>query len=389
MISLIDSEHALVDKICLRGFSITAIDDFERLFSEGIIRNNPTSPKHVQVPTIPYPAGTLTPPFTALHIGRNAFFDDLTFSVESGHTLSSIELSVRPPETTRHGCSVIDSEAPGKTHHNLNCQPIETVRHLLDATWINLCLRDGIDIDISNIRIYSIEINKTFALNSAFASYYRPICKLMSSFSGRLRLEQSIHYGHASPERQDVSSFYRQSKGKTGITVKLYDKTAQLKSKGITTAQEYARLEVTLKGYDKIDRRLGSNQLKKLSTATITASFEHFLDENLFSQLEKRTLEKHKIIRKTLQSFYQKGSKTWALTVLLKLYDLEIRGDIPTMLSLGELLSELDEIPFDSRQSKSDARRKLTDACEKISSIFLNRDSDRMNELITKLSAAS
>lgn len=79
-----------------------------------------------------------------------------------------------------------------------------------------------------------LELNKTIETDYSFPEYRRPLVLMVHLFPGQLRLheadyfDQSDHPYQATDNKKVIRTFMSTS-GKRGLTVKIYDKTEQLK----------------------------------------------------------------------------------------------------------------------------------------------------------------
>lgn len=230
-----------------------------------------------------------------------------------------------------------------------------------------------------------IRKGKTFP-EAMTAMYLRAIVLLMHLFSGKLRLTHSTEHAFlASPSRAKETQTFERDSGKRGMKVKIYDKSAQLSAKGISTSENYLRYEVTLKSPSKVRGKLDTNSLWKLSDSILEQCFSDLFTDYWQPQYQKWKKESQKFLQQSLLKRYKAGSHTWSRDIILEIYDDELRTGLPQMLALGALLQELSILPFPRPQDKYNAKKSLSSACRSITSVYQRDDDIRMQELILKL----
>ena len=360
----------LIDKVYLYSIKITGISDFSTLLERGIVETTPSRKRQITLPGVP--------PFTSLRIEKTDYFDLFFCSVsKKGTFYSALELSVRNPA---------DSSAK-VTVCNLNCYSVYEVRLLVTLVQKKLLEMYGISTDMGSVLIKSIELNKTISLeHGSFDTYLRSIALLMHLFSGKLRLTHSTEHAFlASPSRAKETQTFERDSGKRGMKVKIYDKSAQLSAKGISTSESYLRYEVTLKSPSKVRGKLGTNCLWKLNDNILEQCFIDLFIDYWQPQYQKWKKESQAFLQHMLLKRYRAGSHTWSRDIILEIYDDELQTGLPRMLALGALLQELSVLPFPRPQDKYNAKKSLSSACRNITSVYQRDDDIRMQELILKL----
>ena len=369
-IKLFDSEHVLIDKIYLYSIKITGIKDFPALIERGIIETIPSKKRQITLPGVP--------PFTSLRIEKTDFFDLFFCSVsKKGMFFSALELSVRNPVNSSAKVAVC----------NLNCHTVYEVKLRVTLVQKNLLEMYGISTDMGSVLVKSIELNRTIRLeHGSFDTYLRSIALLMHLFSGKLRLTHGTEHAFlASPSRPLQAQTFERDSGKRGMKVKIYDKSAQLSAKGISTSESYLRYEVTLKSPSKLRGKLGTNYLWKLNNNILEQCFSDLFIAYWQPQYQKWKKESQTFLQQTLLKKYRAGSHTWSRDVILEIYNDELQTGLPRMLALDALLQELSILPFPRPQDKYNAKKSLSSVCRSITSVYQRDDDIRMQELILKL----
>lgn len=380
-----NSKDVLIDKICISGLQLISIADVTSLVEEGTITIKENRKRYIPV----YDTATNSmAEISSLEIGATPFFDQFKLSISpDGYSYCQMELSI-----------------PDDGYHNLNCHTVWECRLQVADALQYLSDEYGIKVQVEQsegIKLRSVEINRTIPLDHPFKEYQRDLELLMHLLPGTLRLSLQEYSGKAQhPDRaidnsRQVSTYEGRS-GKSGISVKIYNKSEQLNSlRGEKRLEhpvvgEYLRFEVTLLDAKKIKDTFGTNRLEALTDQMVQDYFHAFIVKNVATPYESYTEKRHKGIRKILRKNYVPGSRTWIRDTVLQLMDAEIQNHLPLLLDINEVIDLLKNgaVPFKgnyARQKKYLAIQHFLDVCNVSAPSLTHNDSAKYKELLTKL----
>lgn len=360
--------QALMDKVTVYGFRITDINNMIDLIRRNIVTVKQGASYYCQTAD--------NKRFSSIRIEKTEKFDQLAYGIKpDGTEYGFLELSV--------------PDVDGK--HNLYGITAEDYRKQLHEAAIFLESAYGIVINIDGARYKQMEINKTIKLDQMYDAYQRPLTLLMYLLPGTLRLggEHDVYRkdaDHSMLQERRVKTFYKSS-GKRGITIKIYDKTAQLMDEyGIKVEENFLRFEITLNCPDKVKKALGGNFVSEVDDAAIQAYFDAFILKNLIGPYEKYCEKSEAIIRKVLKKNYQPASRTWVRNTLLEISNMEIDKKVPVMLDITELTEMLHLLPFKTKQSRYNAKKNFEAVCRSHATVFCQEDGKKYVEILKKLS---
>lgn len=368
-LELLNSTHALIDKVEINGFEVLNIDDVVDLQRKGIVTT-----KENAVNYIPTQYGER---YSSIKIRDTNLFNSFTYALTNSGCLNA-ELSI----------SVTHDK-----YHNLNCFTAEMYREKLIEIQAFLMLQYGIKVDFSNAKYKSIEINKTIMLDSYFYEYNRVIPVVMFVLPPKLKLKQVNYFVEENRKSRKVSewsnridTYYKRSGKKTGLEVKIYNKTKQLENKyHIKLRHHYLRYEITLISNGKIKRTLGTNEVQLLDDEILNQYFTNFIKENVQkAYLEYCSKCEKELIKILKMQYVPKGTK-WVGDTLSKIQDAESDRKLPLLLDVEQLLPLLSNLPFQNRQSKSRAKKLFIDDCSKNRKGLVKGDDKKCEEMLQKL----
>lgn len=403
MLTLTSPNQPLIDKIRITNVPVTKIDNPSSLLAKGTLRicSGPG-------PRISCDDRLL---FSSIYIVKDPEFDCYKASIcQDGKAHFTLELSVRETDLTQKG---------KPERHNLNCFTVDTLWVQLRRAQRSLQNQYGVHIDISNPTFSYIEINRTFPIRGPFFDYRRPLTYIASLPSAILRLRETDDYDrdHALQHPQDqlrAVQSYRKSSSNRGLEMKIYDKTAHLKSKGFDVDRTYVRVELILKSTTRIQRSaLKSTCLKSLTNEQLVRFFNDFVERQLVNQHSTKQADLRAFLRRTLLESYATERRGWAEQTLMQIHDLEEQNQVPLILSIEALTSLVDVgnerylrrlirarakghrlsgslQPHDItdatlRQVRHRIKSRLTNVCMHYYPIYMQGDQRRMEEIFTQL----
>ena len=359
-------ELILLDKISLYNFAIKAIENMELLQGAEIITVKESQRKYVVLDT--------GESFSTLHIAKTEFFDDFFYGIRKNKVYAYMEISV-----------------PDDGFHNLNCLTVMQYTQRIKDIACFLQENYGIIVDFGNLKYRSMEINKTIVLNDDFQLYCRPISLMMYLLPNYLRLKEAdfsetdMHPKKVSDYRHRIFT-YTKTSGKKGISVKIYDKKSQLaKCYKIITSQNYLRFEITLKASTKIKCIFGDNDFNAITDKLIRQYFMNFIICNIVTPYENYCKKRNNELKKILVQNYEPESKTWTRDTFNIVQEIEIKNNVPFMLDIEELISQIRYLKIDEKQNRYSIKKRFGYLCEKYNSVFIQGDGAKYNEIITKL----
>lgn len=358
---------ARLDKVTIYGFRIAAINKMRDLVRRNIVTIKQGVKLYCRTENDRY--------FSSIRIEATDAFDYFAYGITpDGMEYGILELSV--PD--RFG------------YHNLYGMTTDECRDQLQEA--ALCLEEeyGIVLDFTDAKYKKMEINKTIRLDGAFDMYHRPLALIMYLLPGTLRLggEHDVYRkdaDHTGLQERRVKTYYKSS-GKKGITIKIYDKSEQLKNvHNVKLDGSFLRFEITLNCADKIKKALGSNRVKDIDDAAIQKYLDDFVIQNLASPYEAFKVKEKKLIRRLLKKNYKPASRTWVRNTLLEICSMEIDKKLPVILDIKNLTKMLNILPFQTRQSRYNAKKNFESACREHAPVLCQNDDERYEELLRKL----
>mgnify|MGYP004467095093 FL=1 len=366
---LTNSTSVFLDKISVYHFYVYSISNINDLITSGIVTIRQKQRSYIVLAD-----GSK---ISSVEITQTDYFDHFLFCVSrKGRLYSSMELSV-----------------PDDGFHNLNCLTLTEYRVRIALAKQFLLNEYGISVCFDNLKFRTIELNKTIETDYSFPEYRRSLVLMVHLFPGQLRLheadyfDQSDHPYQATDNKKVIRTFMSTS-GKRGLTVKIYDKTEQLKKRNIMVSGNYLRFEITLNDPEKIKKALGGNDVFKLSDTDLQKYFLSFIHENLEAPYSRYYVKRSVALKKILKKHYAPGSRTWVRDVLLELSVSENRTLLPLLLDINELVNLLATskvISFSCKQTRHAAKKRFLETAQRRTPVFCQHDDVKYQELLSKL----
>lgn len=356
----INEKKVLVDRLELMNIKILKIDNIDKLIRLSLLENSQGGIKYV------------TPSdneFTRLHIK-----DNLVELVAGAKAFANKRVEYCNLTVTLHN----------NEFGNLKCLTVSEYKEHLQTILSHLKSKYSVVADLSDAKIKLIEINKTFALNQEYENYNRVLTLIMANLPQRYKNQSVFIINNAC---RDIETTYASS-GKSSsarcMIFKIYNKSKSVSSK-IIVSQSYMRVELTIKGQDKINNDFQINKLNELTDLIIT-NFYYNQTQKLvvatseeFYKYQKRTIKKI-ILEQKEQSRY------WVKNTLRILTNEEIKLQRPILLDVEELKDILKDIFKDSKKV-SKHLKSFRDQSQKFETVFSNRDDLKYKEIIDKILA--
>lgn len=363
-------DSALLDKVVIYDFSVVNVEDAKKLQKQGILCVKEGMP---------------------VYLSTDSGFQYSSITLENFHEIEEfcygVTVSGQP-----YGRVVLT--VPDDGFHNLNCCTPEEYIDTISIVQGYLISEYGIQTDFQNAKYKSIEINKTININGLFPEYQRVLTLMMYLLPAKLRLHGEADYSSKDHSaRMKVTNYsrcintYCKESGQRGISVKIYDKSRQLEEVyNILVTEEYLRYEVTLRSPEKIKAYLGTNSIFSISESDIKSFFKKFIYDNVYLPYAEHKRKLRIELVRLLKRNYIKGDRKWINRVLLQIADAELGNrSIPLMLDIEELLSAIDEVKFDSKQIKANAKSRFREEAASQIPTFANGDTQKYKEVVNKL----
>lgn len=382
MIKIRDQHNALIDKTVLTGFTVKQIQNPDALFEAGILVVQTGPRKRIRLDNCEFNSIQITT--------KSALFDRFVYTHGPHGVYAELDLSIQehiPDSDLKTGCCK-------QEYHNLNCWQISDLKRRIGRIVGYFYDRYGITLDVSTIRIRSIEINRTVQMDYDFLLYERPIVFTMSLLSPMLRLREqdffpTDHTPYAIEEKVRKPSTYIKDSGKKGIAIKCYDKGTQLRQvTNLDIFPHCMRLELTLKSPDKVRSYLKTNRVFSLTNQHINKCFDDFVSRHILGHYQERLNKTGTYLTKLFQACSGSGDRYWRRSFLKTLSDREERSHIPLLLGFdSDLISKSLKKAFAKRSSgfRTDSMDSLRKYAPDIYPALLQGDDTRLQELFVKL----
>lgn len=349
---LYNQKDALIDKVILGNFTILKIENIEKLELDGYVSIEKNAKN--------YAYDRAETKYNNVHIKGTNCFDDFYYGRNklTGNYYGKLEISVQRKE-----------------NHNLHCWKLSELIKQVEK--IQKYLEDmGIIVDFRYLKIKKIEINKTITLENDCIEYHRVIKQIIKLLPTYLQRTQSIYL-----DDDENYTYYSAAKS---TEVKIYNKSGQLeKTFNILVENNYLRFEITLSGFDAIQRNLTTNILSEITQNQLNHYFNDFINENVIKTHNEWIDETQKQLIKLIKQ-KQKIRNTWD-EIIEYILNFEIENEIPMILDYENLISTLDFIKFKNKQQKYKAKKRIQEIVFKNAPILKNNDTEKYIEITQKL----
>lgn len=363
---IVNQNTALIDKMVLNNLLITDISDIDYLADIGVLEVNPNP----DVRSYCTDGGS----FRQLKIKQDDKIDLLSAgTVKTGsvwHTYCNLHTSVQ------------------RYNSNLRCYTVGDYQKQVND--IQTALRDkyGVVLDTMWATIRQIEINRTIKLDDDFRWYHRVLQLIM--FNLPYPFAKQMDFRKKAAGEMQCDTYYattkKTAKSKKYQELKIYNKSKQLQ---FIVAERWMRVELKIVGASKVKKELGTNDLSQLTDRQINDYFDRMMQKLIVQPYRKWQEQQKKEIRKIMQEQRKINLKRWQIGTLTRILDEEIDRQCPVALDIDQILAvvpELKDIP--AKYTKS-IQQNMDDQAGKCAAVLCNYDSDRMQEIISKLTSKS
>ena len=361
---------ALIDKLSLSNVAIQEISDPDDLDKKGMLCNGKSKMKYYTK------SGK---GFTSLSIKDN-FFGKLKAGVNygTGGLYSSLATSVK-----NGFCS------------NLICNTVDDYKRQIADTKDYLAGNYGIYADFENAVVNSIEINRTFPIDSSITDYKRPVELIAWNIPRKKRMNLVQDFKRKTENGFNTETFVITSrkiqKNKCEKTKKsrqyedlvFYGKTKQLE-KIILLSEEYIRVEIRITGSAKVKKMLGTNRFYEITDQNINHFFNNEIKELIIEPYAAWKEKRNRNLLKLLKS--QRSEKhDWVVNTLLFLANEELKNGVPFILDVSEIIPLIDSMGIKDPRRRYRIRENFKKQAERRASVFCNSDDQKLQELLHKL----
>lgn len=271
---------------------------------------------------------------------------------------------------------------------NLRCYTIAEYRKHLQKVKKHLLDVYGVKVDMSNLRLRSLEINKTFKLDDNFSNYHRAISLIMANLPHIMRTQNDWKVSGSAGI--DYQTYYATTKRKLSgkgrcLELKIYNKSKQLENI-ITLTDSYMRIEFKLIGAEKIKSTFGTNRFGSLTDLMINKFFNDQIRKLMIIPYEKWKLKRDKELFQLMQEQRKVDIQHWQVNTLRLLEDREINEKKPCILDIEELVPLVKKLGLKPNRAY-DARKNFRIQAHKYEKAFCNRDDLKVQEILNKASA--
>lgn len=364
------SRTAMIDKLTLSGVAIKEISNLDNLDKKGMLCNGKSKMKYYTK------SGK---EFTSLSI-KDDFFGKLKAGVNygTGGLYSSLSTSVK-----NGFCS------------NLLCNTMNDYKNQIEETKNYLIGKYGIYADFENAIVNSIEINRTFQIESGISHYKRPIELIAWNVPGKRRMSLVQDFKRKTENGFKTETFVitskkiqknkceKAKKSKQYEELIFYDKTKQLE-KIIFLSEVYMRFEIKITGAAKIKKMIGTNRFYEITDQNINEFFNSEIMELIIDPYAAWKEKRDRNLLKLLKT--QRSEKhDWVVNTLLVLANEELKNGVPFILDVAEIIPLIDKMGIKDPQRRYRIRENFKNQAKRKAGIFCNNDHQKLQELLHKL----
>lgn len=364
------SRTAMIDKLTLSGVAIQEISDPDDLDKRGILCNGKSKMKYYTK------SGK---EFTSLSI-KDDFFGKLKAGVNYG----TGGLYSRLATSVKNGFCL-----------NLVCNTMNDYKNQIEETKNYLIGKYGIYAGFENAIVNSIEINRTFPIESGISHYKRPIELIAWNVPGKKRMSLVQDFKRKTEKGFKTETFVitsskiqknkckKTKKSKQYEELVFYDKTKQLE-KIVFLSEVYMRVEIRITGSAKIKKMIGTNRFYEITDQDINKFFNNEIKELIIDPYAAWKEKRDKNLLKLLK--LQRNEKhDWVVNTLLILANEELKNGVPFILDVAEIIPLIDKMGIKDPQRRYRIRENFKNQAKRRASVFCNNDDKKLLELIHKL----
>lgn len=363
---IVNQNTALIDKMVLNNLLVTDISDIDYLADIGVLEVNPNP----DVRSYYTDGGS----FRQLKIKQDDKIDLLSAgTVKTGkiwHTYCNLHTSVH------------------RLNGNLACYTVQDYQQQVNDIQTALKGKYGVVLDTMWATVKQIEINRTIKLDDDFRWYNRVLQLIMFNLPYPFAKQMDFRKKAAGEIQCDTyyATTRKTAKSKKYQELKIYNKSKQLQ---FIVGEKWMRVELKIVGAAKIKRELGTNDLAKLTDQQINDYFDRMVQKLIVQPYRKWQQSQKKEIKKIMQEQRKINLKRWQIGTLTRILDTEIEKQCPVALDIDQILAvvpELKDVPVKYIKA---IQQNMDDQAGKCAAVLCNYDSERMEEIIEKLTSKS
>lgn len=236
--------------------------------------------------------------------------------------------------------------------------------------------------------IKQIEINRTIRLNDDFKWYHRVLQLIM--FNLPYPFAKQMDFKKKAAGEIQCDTYYattkKTAKSKKYQELKIYNKSKQLQ---FIVSDGWMRVELKIVGASKVKKELGTNDLSELTDGQINDYFDRMMQKLIVQPYRKWQEQQKKEIKKIMQEQRKINLKRWQIGTLTRILDEEIDRQCPVALDIDQILAVVPELKEIHTKYIKTIQQNMDDQAGKCAAVLCNYDSDRMEEIIEKLTSKS
>lgn len=363
---IVNQNTALIDKMVLNNLLITDISDIDYLADIGVLEVNPNP----DVRSYCTDGGS----FRQLKIKQDDKIDLLSAgTVKTGkiwHTYCNLHTSVH------------------RLNGNLACNTVSDYQEQVNDIQTALKGKYGVLLDTTWATIKQIEINRTVKLDDDFRWYHRILQLIMFNLPYPFAKQMDFRKKAAGEIQCDTyyATTKKTAKSKKYQELKIYNKSKQLQ---FIVGEKWMRVELKIVGAAKIKKELGTNDLSELTDRQINDYFEKMMQKLIVQPYRKWQQEQKKEIKKIMLEQRKINLKRWQIGTLTRILDEEIDRQCPTLQDIDQILAVVPELKEIHTKYIKTIQQNMDDQAGKCAAVLCNYDSERMEEIISKLTSKS
>lgn len=363
---IVNQNTALIDKMVLNNLLITDISDIDYLADIGVLEVNPNP----DVRSYYTDGGS----FRQLKIKQDDKIDLLSAgTVKTGkiwHTYCNLHTSVH------------------RLNGNLACNTVQDYQEQVNDIQTALKGKYGVVLDTMWATIKQIEINRTIRLDDDFRWYNRVLQLIMFNLPYPFAKQMDFRKKAAGEIQFDTyyATTKKTAKSKKYQELKIYNKSKQLQ---FIVGEKWMRVELKIVGASKVKKELGTNDLLQLTDGQINDYFDRMMQKLIVQPFRKWQEQQKKEIKKIMQEQRKINLKRWQIGTLTRILDEEIDRQCPVALDIDQILAVVPELKDVQTKYIKTIQENMDDQAGKCAAVLCNYDSDRMEEIISKLTSKS
>lgn len=278
----------------------------------------------------------------------------------------SVEIVIRDPETA-----------------NLQNLTVEEFKERVEVIFSYLEEEYGIVIDKTETRISYMEINCTFYTKEEFQRYHRVLGLMMYNLPNKSKKMIQIDKVNPREDSREVETYYR---GNKSMEIKIYDKKRHLKRiKGYEAPESIMRIELILRTAQKVKEVFGTNSLWDLTDKMVNEYYYNQAEKLFEKRFRWWKRENSKQLENLIMKHKEKNGQNWQQKLLDECCNYEMEKRIPLLLDIEDLLEQVKRIQRNGQFSRT--KKSLLKKCTE-RDVFLQKDNDRMKEILKKIEQA-